>query len=50
MLLERVRVSIVRGPNVVRYWSGVLGGTDFVEGPETRIIAIAERPGGVDRA
>ena len=50
MLQERVRVSIVRGPNVVRYWSGVLGGTDVVDGPETRIIAIAERPGGVDRA
>ena len=49
MLQERVRVLIVRGPDV-RYWRGVLGGTDFVEGPETRIIAIAERPGEVDRA
>jgi hypothetical protein len=50
-VLEAVaRVLIVRGPDLVRYWRGVLGGTDFVEGPETRIIAIAERPGGVDRA
>jgi len=50
VLQGRVRVSIVREPDVVRYWRGVLGGTDFVEGPETRIIAIAERPGAVDRA
>jgi hypothetical protein len=40
VLLERVRVLIVLGPDLVRYWSGVLGGTDFVEGPETRIIAM----------
>lgn len=25
-------------------------GTDFVKGPDTRMIAIAERPGGVDKA
>ena len=35
---------------MVRWWRRLQGDTDFVEAPETRIIAIAERPAGVERA